>query len=115
MPDFKGNDAITLHPGDDSLEFSFQVTISTSATANDGKIGFGRTVSSVALTAHKDDGSDTSETGMPGAHTLLTNVITVPLSYPTGLAGTYHLRFLCTLDDASVKDLYFDRVRAVSP
>ena len=111
MPDFKGNDEIVLQPNDADLSYQFKVTVSTSATANDGKIGFGRSVSSVVVSAHKDD--DTAETGMPGTATLNANVITLPLTYPTGGEGRYHIRFICNLDDSSVKELDFNRVRAI--
>jgi hypothetical protein len=110
MPNFTTNNNIILQPNDSGLEHQFKVTVSTSITANDGIIGYGRSVSSISITAHKDDG--TSETGMLGAATLLANVITLPLSYPSGGVGRYHIRFVCTLDDGSKKELDFNRVEA---
>jgi len=111
MPNFKTKGNIILQPNDDGLVHQFEVTVSSSATANDGMIGFGRSVSSVVITAHKDDG--TSETDMLGSDSETDNVISLPLSYPTtNGAGKYHIVFVCTLDDASVKELDFNRVIA---
>ena len=108
MPDFKTKGNIILQPLDENVGHQFEVTVSSSATANDGKIGFGRSVSSVVITAHKDD--DTAETTLLGSDSLSSNVITLPLNYAGGGAGRYHLKFVCTLDNSSVRELNFNRV-----
>ncbi len=108
--DFKSTKEITLQPNDSAVAYQFEVTISSSATANDGKIGFGRTVSSGVVTAHAEDGTTSAD--LIDSYSESDNIITVILSYPTAGADTYHLTFVCTLDNASTKELDFNRVVA---
>ena len=111
MSSFKTKGNIILEPNDSGLVHQFEVTVSSSATSNDGSIGVGRSVSSVTVSAHKDNGD--VETGMLGSATESANIISLPLTYPTGGVGKYHIVFLLTLDNASVKEIQFNRVVAV--
>ena len=106
MPDFKETSNIVVQPGDYKVPYGFSLPPCSSATANDGAIPYGTTIDSVAVTALKSDG--TAATGLVVSSAEASNVVTVVLSYPSTGNGTYHLKFLCTLDNADDTILEFD-------
>ena len=113
MPDFKNTEDIVLQPSDSSVPYSFTLTPCTSATANDGAIPYGTTVSSVAVTAHKQEDSAVVTTELVASSSVSSNVVTVLLKYPaTSKVGKYHLRIIATLSTGAVIEFDFNRVRA---
>src|SRR3989304_6100866 len=104
MPDFEGTKVIILQPSDVAVPYQFGFTVCSGATENDGAIPFGLTISSMTVTAHRQDGGIVT-TGMivNSSHTAWVTV--VRLSYCTSSGaqtGKYHLNFAATLSDASV-------------
>lgn len=112
MPSFTGTASIILQPGDADVPYSFKFTICSSATANDGSIPFGRTISSAAVTAHTAAGTDaTSE--LIESSTLSDTTVTIELDYPsTTGTGKYHIKFVLTLDNAAKMEFDFNRIYA---
>ena len=110
MPDFKELGDITVQPADVKVPYTFGLPACSSATANDGAIPYGTTIASVVVTAHKSDG--TAATGLVFSSSVASNVVTVTLTYPSTATGTYHLKFVCTLDTGSaVIEFDFNRVK----
>ncbi len=110
MPDFKEQGDIIIQPGDIKVPYQFNLPANSSATANDGAIPFGTTISSVAVTAHKSDGG--VATGLVFSSSESGDVVTASLSYPSTGVGTYHLTIVCTLDNAAtVIEFDFNRVK----
>lgn len=111
--DFKGAKAIVLQPSDEAVPFKFQFTICSSASANDGAIPYGDSVSSVEVTAHTEAGADVTSELINGTPAVTSNVVTVVLDYPsiTG-EGTYHMKLVITTANGVVIEFDFDRVFA---
>ena len=110
MPDFKEQGDIVVQPGDVKVPYAFNLAACSSATANDGAIPYGTNIDSVAVTAHKSDG--TAATGLVFSSAESGNVVTVRLTYPSTAVGTYHLKFVCTLDTGdAVIEFDFNRVK----
>lgn len=109
---FQGVADITLQPGSAAAPYTFTFAACTSATANDGSIPFGTTISSVAVKAFDEGGTDrTSEIVDSSSNTTL--VISVDMNYPsTTGAGRYSLEFVITLSNAKVLECDFTRIYA---
>jgi len=59
---------ITIQSGD-SIGYSFKFPIASTSTANDGCVPYGRTISTVDVTAYDEDGDDVTTdliSGTPG-------------------------------------------------
>ena len=113
MPNFKGNSSIIIQPGDSNIPYAFQISVCSSTTANDGYIPYGTSVSSVVVTATTDDDDRTVVDDIIDNYTVNNNIITVYMSYPsTSGDGRYRLRFLLTLDNGSIIEADFGRIRA---
>jgi len=103
---------ITLQSGD-SIGYSFKFPIASSATANDGAIPFGRTISSVTVTAYDEDGNDVTTQLIEGTPSLSTVTVTAELKYPvTAGVGRYKLTFDLTLDNGWTREVDFTTVYA---
>jgi len=110
MPDFKTSGPIKLRPYDE-ISHSFKVTVNTSATSKDGFLPYGRTVASATVVATTEAGVAATTACIEGTPSLLTNVITCVLKYPTLLGdGEYHLQFKLILDNAETKEANFHRL-----
>ena len=110
MPDFKEQGDIIIQPGDVKVPYSFSLQPASSASANDGAIPYGSHIDSVVVTAHKSDGG--VATGLVFSSSESADVITVMLSYPSTDDGTYHLKFVCTLDtDSTVIEFDFNHIK----
>ena len=109
MADFKEQGDITVQPGDVKVPYSFNLPACSSASANDGAIPFGTTISSVVVTAHKSDG--TVATGLVFSSSVSDDVVIVLVSYPSTTVGTYHLTFVCKLDTNAYIEFDFNRVK----
>lgn len=103
---------ITLQPGSATVPYTFTFAAASSATANDGSIPYGATISTVDVKAFDAAGNDvTSEMVVSESNTTL--VETVNLKYPaTTGEGVYSLEFLLTLSTGAVMEFDFTRVNA---
>jgi hypothetical protein len=112
MPDFDGTRVVILQPSDSAIPYQFGFTVCSGATENDGAIPYNLTISSMAVTAHRQDGN-VCTTGMISNSSHTGWVTVVRLSYLTSSGaqtGRYHLKFVATLSDASIKEFDFNRV-----
>lgn len=112
MPYFTGTKAIIIQPSDSAVPYTFHFTVCSNATANDGAIPYGLTITNSTVTAHREDGTAVT-TGIISVTSLTSYITTVLLSYPTStgvVAGKYHLTFKNTLSDTSIKEFDFNRV-----
>lgn len=109
MPDFKGNKPIIIQPYDKDNGYVFHVTTATSESANDGKLPFGTTISSVTAVARTED--DVIDTELIASTSLFSSNITLTLTYPTTNGdGRYKITFVLVLSNASEVELDFHRV-----
>ena len=109
---FSTNGIIILQPGSATVPYSFTFAAATSATANDGSIPFGSTISSADVKAYDSGGNDvTSEMVVSETNTTLS--VTPVLKYPaTSGSGNYSLEILLTLSTGAVLEVDFTRVFA---
>lgn len=101
---------IILQPGD-VIGYAFKFPIAESATSNTGALPYGRTISSVAVTAYDADGEVATDDLIEGTPSLDTVTVTVVLKYP-GTDGRYSLRFIITLDNGWTKECDFTTIYA---
>ena len=112
IPNFKNTDEIVLQPNDDGVIYEFEVTTASSSGSNDGYLAFGRSVSSVAVSAYNEALTTVTDL-LDGVATVTNNLIRQPLQYPsTSGEGRYKLTFIMTIDDGSTKEADFFRVYA---
>jgi len=113
MDDFTGTDRIELRPRDRAIPYSFKITVCSAATANDGMLPFGYTVSNTSVTVHKERSTDAT-TQIVNSVAEASNVITVKMNYPVGLStGIYHMRIVAITTDSTIrKELEFNRIYA---
>ena len=115
MPDFEGSRAIIIQPTDVMVPYSFNFTVCTSSTGNDGALPFGHTINSMAVAAHHENGTVMS-TAIIGASVHSSFTTLVSFSYPssTGIVlGKYHLTFTATVSDGTTtytREFDFNRV-----
>lgn len=128
MPDFEGSEIIELQPLDAKLPYVFKIEYCTAASANDGVIPYGYTVTSVATTAVKYPSSTTATSALIDGSTSLSTsnssyaLLTVPLTWPASSsgstsilgAGTYHMAMKCKLSGVTTryKEINFNRIFA---
>ena len=95
---------VVIKQGDDAVPISLQLSVCSSATANDGYLPYGTNISSVAVTSYKmdDDRTVTTDLIEAGYTTVANNIVYCRLQYPaTNGTGYYGLKILMTLDDAA--------------
>lgn len=115
MPDFQGTKSIILQPGDVKVPYSFQWTVCSCSTGNDGSIPFGHSISTGVTAAHREDGISMS-TAIVAGSSWTGNVATILLSFPSStgaLMGKYHLTFTATISDGTTtysKEFDFNRI-----
>ena len=109
---FQGVEDIILQPGSATVPYTFSFAACSSATANDGSIPFGTTISSAVITVFDETGTDkTAE--MIASETNTATVLTITLKYPaTAGVGRYSIEMLVTLDSGAVMEFDFTRVYA---
>lgn len=113
MSSFKGTRKIILQPYDSGLVFDFTITSNSTPTANDGFLPYGRSVSSVVLSATTEDGTTCTSALIDGTATIALNVISVKMKYPTQFGpGRYFLRLIITMDDSNKIEADFTRIFA---
>ena len=109
---FQGINSITLQPGSATVPYTFTFAACSSATANDGSIPYGTTISSAAITVYDETGTDKT-TEMVVSESNTTTVLTINLKYPaTAGVGRYSIEMLVTLDSGAVMEFDFTRVYA---
>ena len=112
MDSFTGSDRIILQPGSDAVPYTFTFSVASSATANDGSIPYGTTISSVAVKAFDEGGTDRT-TEIVDSSSVSSPTVSVALNYPsTTGAGRYSLEIVCTLSSTAVMEFDFLRVFA---
>ena len=116
MPDFnESEDWVKLQPGDVKVPKTFTFTKCSSATANDGGLPYGDSVSSFVATAHDEDGTDVTDDLINGTPSETDDVATVNFDYPTtNGAGIYHLKFVVVTTNGIVGLVFkFNRIEAI--
>ena len=110
---FQETNVIILQPGDATVPYTFTFAACTSATANDGSIPFGTTISSVVVTVLDASGTDvTAQIIASESNTAL--VETINLKYPaTAGPGRYSIEMLATLDSGAVLEFDFTGLHAL--
>jgi len=113
MPDsFSTGDIIILQPGSATVPYKFTFAAASSATANDGSIPYGTTISSIAVKAFDVGGTDRT-TEMVASSSVFSPTVTISLKYPaTTGPGRYSLEILLTLSSGAVMEFDFTRVFA---
>ena len=114
MPNFKGDTGILLQPSDRNVTYSFSFPIMSSATSNDGFCPYGTTISGVVVTAAQDG---VAVDDLVDTTTNTTYTVNVTLDYPTTtMSGQteaqFDLTFVLTLDNGTILETDFDRVKA---
>ena len=106
--DFKTHGDIRLR-SDDIIRYSFKFTPASSATANDGNIPYGTTVSSCDVSVYTEDG--TAVTSIVSSDTLSDNTCILTMQYPDDFGdGRYVIKFVLTLSSGDTKSNYFTRL-----
>lgn len=114
LDDFTGTKDIILQANSSAVPYTFTFGVCSSATANDGFLPYGTNISSVAMTAAKDDGTSATS-DLIDSSSVASNVVTVALNYPsTNGVGVYYLTFKLTLDSGTILEADFKRVYAES-
>ena len=100
MLSIKTSKPIVLHTGDFEVTYQFEVEVCSSVSANDGTIGYGRTVSSVAVSVTDED--DAAVTDLVDTYSVTDNIISIAMTYPAVEGdGTYKIKCIMTLDNSS--------------
>ena len=107
---FQGIQKITVQPGCDTVPYTFTFAACSSASANDGSIPYNTTISSSAVKAFDEAGTDSTAVLISSSSTA-TPVVTVSLEYPTN-AGRYSLEIVLTLNSGAKMEFDFTRVFA---
>ena len=110
---FQGTANILLQPGSATVPYTFTFAACSSATANDGSIPYGTTISGADVKAFDEGGTDrTAE--MVDSESNTTTVVTINLKYPaTTGEGRYSLEIVLTLSSGAVMEFDFTRVFAM--
>jgi len=87
--DIKGNKIYILREGDHRVPYSLELTICSSATANDGFFPYGTTFDSVDSFEILDSEGTTVSGVLEGTAAITDCLLEFDLSYPTEGAGDY--------------------------
>lgn len=112
MSSFEGYDEIILQPND-QISYEFNITVESSQGANDGFLPYGRSVSSVAVSGYSEDGITTDNHMIVGLPSVVNNLVSVVLRYPSAGVGRYRLEMVLTLDNGQTKEADFSRIQAI--
>ena len=100
---FSGNEKLVLLPGTVDYPMRFSFAACTSATANDGSLPYGATISSAALLALDKGGTDITPALTDAATVSGGLYVDVPLSYPADAAlGSCKVYVILTLSSGAV-------------
>ena len=115
MPDFQGAANIILQPTEQQVPYNFPFPVATSATANDGAIPYGDSVSACTVKAYNSDGGDVTSEIVHGS-SVESNTVTVELNYPASSGeGDYKLTFQITTTNGVHLEFDFGGSYARSP
>lgn len=115
MPDIVNSENIDVLTGEN---FNLTLTMYSMSTsgANDGRLPYGTTVSSVAVSGYTS--ADVAANDLLNGNTTIQNfpdvrktVLTTPIKHP-GATGYYKLRYTCTLNTNEKMTVRFNRVNA---
>lgn len=101
MPDFEGTKPIFLQPADSKVPYSFEYTVCSATTANDGSLPYGHTLSSIVTSVHREDAGVVD---IISSSSVTNQVHTIWISYPATApvyTGRYHLTFVATVSDGA--------------
>ena len=114
MSNVLGARNILLQPNDLGVGITIRATVCSSATANDGFLAWGTTVSGVVTHIYNDENEDvTSELLYSNPTISGSGDIKISLKYPTSqIEGRYKLEYVLLLSDGSQKELTFHRIYA---
>ena len=114
MPSFKGTHVIEVQPSDDDVPYTFNFPVASSASANDGAIPYGETISAYTVSAHTHPAGTDATADLIASDARAGTEITVSIQWPTTNGqGVYHLRFVLTLAVSGADIEYdFNRVYA---
>lgn len=117
MPDVQGQKKTRLRPGDTKVGYTLKVESASTATANDGYIPYGTTVSGVTSTVYDEDGNAVTADIVYAVSTISAqsgyDEVKIEFQYPsTNGDGRYTLKHALTLSDGGTLDLYYSRIYA---
>ena len=109
---FQGIADIILQPGSATVPYTFTFAAASSATANDGAIPYGTTITSAIIKVFDEAGVDKT-TEIIASETNTTTVLTLSLKYPTTAGvGRYSIEMIVTLSSSAVMEFDFTRLYA---
>lgn len=109
--DFEGSDYIYLQPSNRKNAYRFTFEPASNVNTK-GSIPFNTNVASIVVSGFTDLGVDVSTTLIDETPNLDDNVVLLKLNYP-GTEGDYRLKFVLTLDDGSVFEKDFRRIKVI--
>jgi len=109
--DIKGSKIYELREGDDTVPYSLELTVCSSATANDGFFPHGTTFSSVDSFEILDSDGTTVSGVLEGTAAITDGVLEFDLSYPSEGPGDYYIKTLIvfTVSATERKKLIYDK------
>jgi hypothetical protein len=111
MSNFETVGEINLQTGDE-IGYGFKFPIASSTTEK-GAIPYGRSISSVVVTAYDSDGNDVTTEMISGTPAISGEIVSIVLTYPSVTGdGRYKLTFALTLDNGWTRQKDFQRVIA---
>lgn len=94
---FRGVETIYIQPGDTSVPYSFQLTIATASTKNDGALPYGSSLHKFTASVHQANNSSVGTSDIIVSSSVNINRMDVKLGYSTSLnSGLHHLEFIVT-------------------
>ena len=111
LDNFQGTQTIEIQPTTTKATYTFRFAACSSATANDGSIPYGTSVSSVVVKAYDEDGEVATTSLIVGTPTVAANVVSISFKWP-GTAGDYKVSITYTLSNDDVDEVDFARVSA---
>ena len=112
---FQKSEIIRLQPGSATVPYTFTFAAASSATANDGSIPYGTTISQEPGADVKafDEAEADVTSDLIASESNTTLIVTINLKYPTTPgAGRYSLEIVLTLSSGAVMEFDFTRVYA---
>lgn len=111
MPDFIGVARIKVQPETVGLPVGFTFAACTSATANDGSLPYGDTISSAVVKAYDPSGNDVTASMVTTAAAVDGFTVSCRISYYSGIAsGLHKLTAVLTLASGYVDEFDCRRI-----
>ncbi|MDD5724338.1 MAG: hypothetical protein PHY29_11475 [Syntrophales bacterium] len=90
VDDFKEADEVKIQPSTVDYPLSMTFTVCSSATANDGNIPFGDSISSAVVKAYDADGTDVTSDMVTTPASVDGTTVSYGISYYEGATSGYH-------------------------